>query len=160
QRARVTAWEAARESVLVVLDRVMALIHREEKGFAPLVECRERAREMHAALSGPPPDDLEHETKMVPGKGRPFPVLVALVDGWNPLEDDRCAYLQDSITQAFSRPLALAALRGKLGREGEVLPPAPKVRSRAAARAAEIAVPVEPEVVALEPAAAEMDPVV
>src|SRR5262245_28303662 len=72
QRARVAAWEAARESVLVVLDRVMALIHREEKGFTPLVECRESAREMHAALSGQPPEDLEHETKMIPGKVRPF----------------------------------------------------------------------------------------
>ena len=38
QQARVTAWEEARESVMVVLDRVMALIHREEKGFAALVD--------------------------------------------------------------------------------------------------------------------------
>ena len=134
QQARVTAWEEARESVLVVLDRVMALIHREEKGFAALGQCQERAREMHADLSGPLPEDLEHETKMVPGKVRPFAELVALVDGWNVLDDDRCAYLQDSIAQAFGRPLALAALRGKLGREGEVPPPAPapRVRGRAA----------------------------
>jgi hypothetical protein len=157
QRARVAAWEAARESVLVVLDRVMALIHREEKGFTPLVECRERAREMHAALSGAPPDDLEHETKMIPRKVRPYLELVALVDGWNALDDDRCAYLQDSITQAFSRPLALAALRGKLGREGEVLPPTPKARNRAAAA---VAAPVEPVVAPLESAAAAIEPVV
>ena len=84
------------------------------------------------------------------------------MDGWNALDDDRCAYLQDSITQGFSRPLALAALRGKLGREGEVPPPvqAPRMRSRAVATpAAEIAAPVEPavapelEVVAAAPAA-------
>ena len=122
-----------------MLDRVMTLIHREENDFAPLGQCQERAREMHAALAGPPPDDLEHETKMVPGKVRPFVELVALVDGWSALDDDRCAYLQDSITQAFSRPLALAALRGKLGREGEVPPPAPVPRVRGRAVAAPVA---------------------
>ena len=157
QRARVGAWEEARESVLVVLDRVMALIHREERGFAPLGQCQEKAREMHAALTGPPPDDLEHETKMVPGRVRPFAELVALVDGWNVLDDDRCAYLQDSITQAFGRPLALAALRGKLGREGEALPPAPAPRVRRASRAAETASVNDAAVpVASSPAAEQM----
>jgi hypothetical protein len=152
QQARVKAWEEARESVMVVLDRVMALIHREEKGFTALGQCQERAREMHAELSGPLPDDLEHETKMVPGKVRPFAELVALVDGWNVLDDDRCAYLQDSIAQAFGRPLALAALRGKLGREGEVPPPAPapRVRGRAAATpVVEAPAPIEPAVEAV-----------
>ena len=157
QQARVMAWEEARESVLVVLDRVMALIHREEKGFAALGQCQERAREMHAELSGPLPEDLEHETKMVPGKVRPFAELVALVDGWNVLDDDRCAYLQDSIAQAFGRPLALAALRGKLGREGEVPPPAPapRVRGRAApAPAVEDPAPIESAVAAVAEVAA------
>ena len=51
-RARVSAWEEARESVLVVLDRVMALIHREERGFIPLAQCQERAREMQQPCPG------------------------------------------------------------------------------------------------------------
>src|SRR5439155_15660214 len=90
-----------------------------------LAECQVRARELHGALSAATPDDLEHETVMLSGKLRPFTELMALVDGWNVLDDDRCAFLQDAITQSFGRPLALAALRGKLGREGEA-PVAPR----------------------------------
>lgn len=127
-RVRLAAWQEAREEALGVLDRVLALIHREEQAFAPLAEAWNRAREAQEALSGPPPEDLEHETTLLPGRVRPFAELLALVQGWNELDDDRCAYLQDAITQAFSRPLGLAALRGKLGRVGEAPPPPPPPR--------------------------------
>ncbi|HEY2994040.1 MAG TPA: hypothetical protein VGM22_14585 [Methylomirabilota bacterium] len=129
------AWEKAREIALSALDHVMTLIHREEKSFAPLAECQVRARELHGALSAATPDDLEHETVMLSGKLRPFTELMALVDGWNVLDDDRCAFLQDAITQAFGRALALAALRGKLGREGELPAPSPEPRGRGRAAA-------------------------
>ena len=122
------AWEKAREIALTALDHVMTLIHREEKSFAPLAECQVRARELHGVLSASTPEDLEHETVMLSGKLRPFTELMALVDGWNALDDDRCAFLQDAITQSFGRPLALAALRGKLGREREL--PATEARGR------------------------------
>jgi hypothetical protein len=66
---------------------------------------------------------------MVSGGIRPFAELVALAEGWNRLDDERCALLQDSISQNFGRPLALATVRGKLGREGEIIsaPAAPVV---------------------------------
>ncbi len=134
RQAQVQAWEEAREGALVLLDRVMALIHREEPSFGALATCQSRARELHGALSRAKPDDIEHETVMLSGKLRPFSELLALVDGWNVLDDDRCAFLQDAITQSFGRPLALAALRGKLGPEGELPPPAyePRARGRGA----------------------------
>jgi hypothetical protein len=72
---------------------------------------------------------------------RPFIALVTLVDGWNRLDDERCASLQDVIALSFGRPLGLAALRGKLGNEGE-LPPTREV-TRAAPPAAERAEPTE-----------------
>ena len=130
RQARVQAWEEAREGALLLLDRVMALIHREEQSFGALATCQSRARELHGALSRATPDDMEHETVMLSGKLRPFSELLALVEGWSELDDDRCAFLQDAITQSFGRPLALAALRGKLGREGELPPPAHEPRSR------------------------------
>lgn len=130
RQALVEAWEEAREGALVVLDRVMALIHRDDPAFAALADCQVRARELHGALADSVPDDLEHETKMVSGKVRPFSELIALVEGWHALDDDRCAFLQDAIAESFGRPLALAALRGKLGREGEVPPAAPEPRAR------------------------------
>jgi hypothetical protein len=128
RQAQLQAWEEAREIALPALDRVMALTHREDKGFAPLADCQSRARELRGALSAATPDDLRHETVMLSSRLRPFTDLLALVDAWNVLDDDRCAFLQDAITQSFGRPLALAALRGKLGREGELPPPAPEPR--------------------------------
>src|SRR5712664_261151 len=128
-RARRAAWEAARDDALSALDRVMTLVHREDTNFPPLAECQATARELHAALSAAQPADLERITTMVSGGIRPFAELVALAEGWNRLDDERCALLQDSISQNFGRPLALATVRGKLGREGEIIsaPAAPVV---------------------------------
>ena len=132
RQTQIQGWEQARESALVVLDHVMALIHREDPGFGPLAESQARARDLHGALTSSTPRGLEHETVMISGKLRPFAELLALVDGWNTLDDDRCAFLQDAITEAFGRPLALAGLRGKLGREGELPSPEPRARGSAA----------------------------
>jgi len=120
-RARRAAWEAARDDALSALDRVMTLVHREDTNFPPLAECQAKARELHAALSAAQPSDLERITTMLSGGIRPFAELVALAEGWNRLDDERCALLQDSISQNFGRPLALATVRGKLGREGEII---------------------------------------
>ncbi|HEX9818523.1 MAG TPA: hypothetical protein VGD07_02800 [Methylomirabilota bacterium] len=125
RRVRVAAWEQARDEARRVLDRVLALIHRDEKNSSALADCQGRARELHAALAGPVPDDLERASDELPGKLRPHADLLALIDGWNVLDDDRCAVLQDAITEAFGRTLGLAALRGKLGHEAEAPPPAP-----------------------------------
>ena len=134
-RARRAAWEAARDDALSALDRVMTLVHREDTNFPPLAECQAKARELHAALSAAQPADLERVTTMVSGGIRPFAELVALAEGWNRLDDERCALLQDSISQNFGRPLALATVRGKLGREGEIIsaPAAPVVPTARAA---------------------------
>jgi hypothetical protein len=131
-RTRRAAWEAARDDALSTLDRVMTLVHREDKDFPPLAECQAKARELRAALSAAQPADLERITTMVSGGIRPFAELVALAEGWNRLEDERCALLQDSISQNFGRPLALATVRGKLGREGEIIR-APEVAEAPAA---------------------------
>src|SRR3989442_2941984 len=119
--ARRAAWEAARENALGVLDRVVTLIHREDKDASALADCQAKARELHAALSAAEPADVERETTMLSGHIRPFVDLITLADGWNQLDDERCSSLHDAITENFGRPLALAALRGKLGHEGEII---------------------------------------
>jgi hypothetical protein len=120
------AWEHARETALATLDRVMRLIHREDAAFPPLVACHAQAREMHLFISSQQPDNPEQEITIVNGRVRAFAELATLVDGWDVLDDDRCVFLQDAITQSFGRPLALAALRGKLGNQGDVIAPAPE----------------------------------
>jgi len=154
RRMLLGAWTDTREEALAVLDRVMALIHREEKGFAPLAECQARARELHGMLAGAGPRNVEQATRTLAATLQPFAEVVALAEGWNVLDDDRCASLQDAITQSFGRSLALAALRGKLGREDEVpAVPEPRGHGRAPADAGYVASPPRPEAVAATPPA-------
>lgn len=122
ERARRAAWDVACENAVGVLDRVRSLIHREDQEFGGLLECQAKARELRTALTGPPPADLVERTTQLETQLRPFIALLALVDGWNRLDDEHCASLQDVIAQTFGRPLGLAALRGKLGHEGEATP--------------------------------------
>ena len=117
EHARRAVWESARDDALATLDRVMTLIHREDPESTALAECQSQARELHEALASAPSGDVEQLGAHL----RPFVELVTLADGWNQLDDEHCASLQDAITQTFGRPLALAALRGKLGQPGEVI---------------------------------------
>ena len=145
-RARLATWDAARKDALGVLGRVVALVHREDKTLPTLAECQGRARELHVVLAGPAPDDLEQATTQLPEQMRPYTELLALVDGWNAFDDDRCAFLQDAITASFGRPLALATLRGKIGPGGEPPPPAPRTRARTPAPVPAAAVTAPPPV--------------
>lgn len=122
ERARRAAWDLACENAVGVLDRVRSLIHREDREFGGLLECQAKARELRTVLTGPPPTDLAEQAAQIETQLRPFIALLALVDGWNRLDDERCASLQDVVAQTFGRPLGLAALRGKLGHEGEATP--------------------------------------
>src|SRR5262249_21917184 len=96
QRARLALWEAARYDAVGMLDRVVALVHREDRSLPALEEAQNRAREMHATLAGPPPVAIEEETKLLASRTRPYAELLTLVEGWDVLDDDRCAALQDA----------------------------------------------------------------
>lgn len=124
ERLRRAAWDVARENSAEVLQRVLALLHREDRDFTGLSDCQGQARELQEALAGPPPADVTEQIPLLEARLRPFVALVTLADGWNRLDDERCASLQDEIAQTFGRPLGLAALRGKLGTE-RAAPPAP-----------------------------------
>jgi len=142
EQARRAAWEGARDDALVTLDRVLTLIHREDPDSAALAECQAQARELHEALVSAPSGDVEQLSAHL----QPFVELVTLADGWNQLEDEHCASLQDSITHRFGRPLALAALRGKLGHQGGVVeePPPPPPPPPPVAVAAATSAPAPP----------------
>lgn len=156
QRARLAAWEDARRHAVGMLDRVLGLIHREDKSLPALTEAQDAARQLRAALDGPPPEALEEETAALPDAIRPYADLLAMVDGWNVLDDEQCAALQDTIAEAFGRPLALAALRGRIGRAGETPPPAP--RRRTAARSQPAAPPVRVPAAPMAPAPPMVSP--
>ena len=163
QRARLAAWEEARREALGVLAGALALVHREDKSLPVLDEAHRQARELHATLSGPPPEALEDETSRLPARTRPYADLLALAEGWNVLDDERCAALQDAITESFGRALSLAALRGKLGRAGEAPPAVARPRVRAPVPPIEapprmVELPVEPPVAPPAPVAPRAAP--
>lgn len=154
-RARKAAWEEARQNATKLLDVVLALVHEDDHAFAALAGCQDKARELRAGIAALVPDDLERETRTLAARVAPYGDLLALVEGWNVLDDDRCALLQDAIAQAFGRTLALAALRGKLTFRG--IPKPPAIATAAAAREAE-ATAVSPASPAIQPPAVPAPP--
>ena len=103
-RARLAAWEAARKDALRVLDRVIGRSSTARTGAAgahrvpgPGARAARDARRPGARGA------RATRRSCCPSKTRPYTELLALVEGWNVLDDDRCAVLQDAITESFGR---------------------------------------------------------
>ena len=123
ERARRQALELVQQGAGALLDRVMEILHQDDPEFPALVGCRARAREARAAvlaLTELESDDARRVASGLP----PFADLLAMVESRDGLDDERYAHLEESVTRAFGRPLAVAAARGKLGFEGEFGAPA------------------------------------
>jgi hypothetical protein len=96
----------ARAEAAASLQRIAALTHHDDPGFAALVACQAGAAELSAALAKNADVDA--------GAVAPFAALLTLIDGQQDLDDDRWGALEDAVATAFGRPLAVAASRGKL----------------------------------------------
>jgi hypothetical protein len=97
-----------------VLDRILSIVHNGSASYAPLADLHAKAsglREQALAdsdqLVNP---DLEN---LAEGK-HPYCDLLNLLDHHDDIDDDRWVQLNDSITQAFGKPLAIATARRKL----------------------------------------------
>ena len=104
---RRTTRSHAEGDALAVLDRVMALAHRDDPGFAALLACQARAAALRAKLKSATDVDADAIA--------PFAELLSLFDGQQDLDDEQWGALEDAVAAAFGRPLAVAATRGKLG---------------------------------------------
>ena len=113
EEKRNVAKETTRRA-LATLDRLYALKHREREVFAPLAECQMRATVLRTAIAETPWPNLHPSAEELGRDDNPFVVLLALVEHGENLEDELCMKLHDIIERTFSRPLAIAALRGKL----------------------------------------------
>lgn len=113
EEKRNAAKEATRRA-LATLDRLYALKHREREVFAPLSECQMRATVLRNAIAETPWPNLHPSAEELGRDDNPFVVLLSLVEHGENLEDELCMKLHDIIERTFSRPLAVAALRGKL----------------------------------------------
>jgi hypothetical protein len=117
QTEQAQSWEVARDEALGVLERVMRLVNCEGPELPHLAECQAQARQLHGAFADAPSGDVARLGAHL----RPFVELITLTEGYNRLDDGECVALIDGIAQNFGRPLALAALRGKLVQESEAV---------------------------------------
>lgn len=125
--------EDLRARGLAVLDRVLALIHRDQIEFAPLLECQTKARTLHLAVAEAGWRELPPDAETLAEGKHLFSDLLMLVERQDDLDDEMWGLLQDTVTQAFGRPLAVAASRGKLITPGATvaIPPTASVAGRA-----------------------------
>jgi hypothetical protein len=103
----------ARTRVLAVLDRVLTITHSDGPNFASLVQCLVKAREIRQAAQDPKAFDSENAPAFLEGIPS-FAALLSIIEGRDALDDDKFAALDEAVTQAFGRTLAVAAARGKL----------------------------------------------
>ena len=107
------AVEDLQQRALRVLDRVLAIGHREGITFEPLLECQARAGTLRLEVAEARWPDLHPATEALADGEDPFSDLLTLVEHQAELDDDRWALLQDTVEQSFGKPLATAASRGK-----------------------------------------------
>jgi hypothetical protein len=105
--------DAARAAAFAVLNRVPAIVHRDDAGFAPLGDCQSKARTLRGAIALAEPADVEAEGRAWLHAVAPFAALLELVAAPSD-EQPRRADLAELVGSVFGRPLAEAAVRGQL----------------------------------------------
>jgi hypothetical protein len=110
------------QQALAILDRLYAIKHRERETFAPLAECQMRATVLRNAIAETPWPKVHPSVEDLTKNDNPFVALLILIEGGEDLDDDQCSRFQDIVERAFSKPLAVAALRGKLMFLSEAVP--------------------------------------
>jgi len=103
----------ARSRVLVVLDRVLSISHSDGPNFAALVQCLGKAKEIRQTAQDPKAFDSEQAPAFLDNIPA-FAALLSIIEGRDALDDDKFAILDEAVTTAFGRTLAVAAARGKL----------------------------------------------
>src|SRR5262245_10586307 len=125
------ALEVAVQRALAVLTRVLVIGHRDDAAFHPLLECQAKASDLRLKLSRAMSGESEYTPQRLEAAILPFSDLITLVVGHEQLDDERFTKIEDGVTRAFGRPLALAAARGRLSIDG-LESPGPGVASAAA----------------------------
>ena len=106
--------EFARTAALTALNRVLCLTHRDDPQFAPLTDCQSQATTLGRSLSHMDWKQLPPETLALARGTHPFCTLMKLTEDATALDDEHWAQLLETVATSFSRPLALAAARGRL----------------------------------------------
>jgi len=147
ERRRATFAEM-RTGIIAVLDRVDAITHQDDANFGPLVTVKLKAAELKTAVAALTDANIEQAQAVVP-KAQPFADLLTMLGATDMVDDTRFSALEESVSQAFGRQIAVAVARHRLLLPGQ----APRARADRARSAAPVVDPEpEPESVTPEPA--------
>jgi hypothetical protein len=106
--------EAIRRAALVIVEKALRLTVRDGGESAPLLaECLERAHALRDEILNGSPSALPAETVALATGEHPLAGLLKVVEAVEGLTDSDWATLHSQISQAFGRPLAIAAARGR-----------------------------------------------
>src|SRR6266850_6997761 len=150
------ALSEARTRVLAMLDRILTVTHSDGPNFAALVQCLVKAKEIRQAAQDPKAFDSENAPAFLESIPS-FAALLSIIEGRDALDDDRFAVLDEAVTTAFGRTLAVAAARGKLTIGAAKAPAPAPVVERATPPAPKEPAP-RPAVPAVSPPAAPARP--
>jgi hypothetical protein len=106
---------AALSRAMAALDRVLSLRHRVPSESPLLRTCREAASALRPALAAARlAEGLPDDASLLASGAHPLAALVRLVDSGDSLGDEDWSHLHHVVRDAFGRPLAAAAIRGRL----------------------------------------------
>src|SRR6266568_4372146 len=97
-----------------VLDRVLGIVHKNSPSYAPLVDLHAKAGSLREQALADSDQPVNPELETLAEGRHPYCDLLHLMDHHDDIDDDRWVQLNDSITQAFGKPMAIATARKKL----------------------------------------------
>ena len=124
-QAKTAEFQQIRQEVVATLDRVLEIVHRDDRAFPTLVGCHDQARvlrEQAMALSDPEAP----EARKLAANAQAFGDLLSMVENRDAMDDERYAQLEEAVSRTFGRPLAVAVARGRLAFADEIVEPAPE----------------------------------
>jgi len=103
-----------------VLERILSVVHKDSKPFAPLAELQGKATGLRDQATVDSDQPVSPELENLAEGRHPYCDFLQLLEHYDDIDDECWVQLNDSITQAFGKPLAIATARKKLRiREGE-----------------------------------------
>src|SRR5438132_936990 len=126
-RRRRAAFDEIRGRILGIYDRIAGIHHEGDETFAPLVALQTSAKEAKAAALALTEATTDQARALMEAAG-PFADLLTMLESTEALDDEKFSALEESVSTAFGRPIAVAIGRGRLLLSGQA-PRAPEPES-------------------------------
>jgi len=112
-RRRRVAFDEIRGRILAIYDRIDGIHHEGDETFAPLVALQTSAKEAKAAALALTEATTDQARALMEAAG-PFADLLTMLESTEALDDEKFSALEESVSTAFGRPIAVAVGRGRL----------------------------------------------